>query len=54
LFVAFAPVEDPKIAIAVIVENGGGGSSTAAPIARKILDAYLLGTDPLVEAKDDK
>jgi len=54
LFVAFAPVDDPKIAIAVIVENGGGGSSTAAPIARKILDAYLLGTDPLVEDQDDK
>jgi len=42
LFVAFAPVNDPKIAIAIIVENGGSGSSTAAPIARKLLDAYLL------------
>ncbi|PIE20779.1 MAG: penicillin-binding protein 2 [Neptuniibacter caesariensis] len=49
LFVAFAPIQDPKIAIAVIVENGGGGSSTAAPIARKIMDAYLLGTDPFAE-----
>jgi len=50
LFIAFAPVDDPKIAIAVVVENGGefggGGSSTAAPLARKILDAYLLGVDP--------
>jgi len=42
LFVAFAPVEAPKIALAIIVENGGGGSSTAAPIARQLLDNYLL------------
>lgn len=41
-FIAFAPVEDPKIAIAVLVENGGFGASAAAPIARKVLDAYLL------------
>ena len=41
LFIAFAPVDDPKIAIAVIVENGGGGGSVAAPIARAIMDAYL-------------
>ena len=46
LFIAFAPVDDPKIAIAVVVENGGGGSSTAAPLAKKIMDAYLLGVDP--------
>ena len=43
LFIAFAPVEKPRIAVAVIVENGGGGGSVAAPIARKIMDAYLLG-----------
>ena len=43
LFIAFAPVEDPRIAIAVIVENGGHGGSTAAPIARKLMDLYLLG-----------
>ena len=42
LFVAYAPAEDPKIAIAVIVENGGSGSSAAAPVARKVMDAYLL------------
>jgi penicillin-binding protein 2 len=42
LFIAFAPVDDPQIALAVIVEHGGGGGSVAAPIARKILDAYLL------------
>jgi penicillin-binding protein 2 len=41
LFIAFAPVDEPKIAVAVIVENGGGGGSVAAPIARKIMDAYL-------------
>jgi penicillin-binding protein 2 len=43
LFIAFAPVDDPKIAVAVIVENGGHGGSTAAPIARKLMDQYLLG-----------
>jgi penicillin-binding protein 2 len=43
LFVAFAPAEAPRLAIAVLVENGGHGSSVAAPIARKIFDAYLLG-----------
>lgn len=42
LFIAFAPYEDPKIALAVVVENGGGGSSVAAPIARELLDEYLL------------
>ena len=44
LFVAFAPVEDPRIAVAVMVENGGSGSGTAAPIARRVIDAYLGGT----------
>lgn len=43
LFIAFAPVEDPKIAIAVIAEHGGGGSRTAAPIARHVMDKYLIG-----------
>ena len=41
LFVAFAPVDDPRIAVAVIVENGGHGGSVAAPIARQVMDAYL-------------
>lgn len=44
LFIAFAPAEDPRIAVAVLVEHGGGGSSTAGPIARQVIDAYLLGT----------
>jgi hypothetical protein len=42
-------VESPKIAIAVLVENGGFGGATAAPIAQKVLDAYLLGPDATVE-----
>ncbi|MAF83824.1 MAG: penicillin-binding protein 2 [Gammaproteobacteria bacterium] len=41
LFVAFAPLEDPQIAVAVIVENGESGSGTAAPIARIVIDKYL-------------
>ncbi len=43
LFIGFAPVEDPKVAVAVIVENGGHGSSAAAPIARAVLDQVILG-----------
>ncbi len=42
LFIGFAPVEDPQIAVAVIVENGGHGSSAAAPIVRKVMDRYLI------------
>lgn len=42
-FIAFAPVAEPKIAIAVIVENGGWGAAAAAPIARQLTDFYLLG-----------
>ncbi|MBT9590687.1 MAG: penicillin-binding protein 2 [Thiobacillus sp.] len=46
LFMAFAPVENPRIVIAVIVENGEHGSSTAAPIARAVFDYYLTGKRP--------
>ncbi len=46
LFIAYAPAESPQIAIAVIVENGEHGSSTAAPIARAVMDAYLVGIFP--------
>jgi penicillin-binding protein 2 len=41
-FIAFAPVEAPRIAVCVLVENGGFGASVAAPIARKVMDAYLV------------
>ena len=41
-FMAFAPADDPVIAVSVLVENGGGGSSVAGPIAREVLDAHLL------------
>jgi penicillin-binding protein 2 len=46
LFIAFAPLESPKIALAVIVENGGFGARAAAPIARTVLDYFLLGKAP--------
>lgn len=42
LFISFAPIEKPQIAVAVIVENGEHGSLVAAPIARRIMDAYLI------------
>ena len=45
-FIAFAPADKPKIAMAVLVENGGHGGAVAAPIARKVLDYYLLGKVP--------
>jgi penicillin-binding protein 2 len=41
LFVAYAPADAPRIALAVIVENGGGGARAAAPVARKVFDAYF-------------
>ncbi|MGB6451942.1 MAG: penicillin-binding protein 2 [Steroidobacteraceae bacterium] len=44
-FIAFAPAEAPRIAVAVLVENAGFGSDSAAPVARQVLDAYLLGPD---------
>lgn len=43
LFIAFAPLDDPQIAVAVIIENGSSGSRVAAPIARAIMDQHLLG-----------
>lgn len=53
LFIAYAPVENPKIALAVLVENGGFGAVSAAPIARMVIDYYLLGKLPGGAAKED-
>jgi penicillin-binding protein 2 len=49
LFIAYAPAEDPQIALAMIVENGGFGASSAAPIARRVFDFELLGQYPSLE-----
>jgi penicillin-binding protein 2 len=46
LYIAFAPAEAPTIAVAVLVENGSHGGTTAAPIARAVMDYYLLGKLP--------
>jgi len=46
LFIAFAPADEPKIAIAVIVENGGSGGSVAGPVAGAVIDHYLGGKQP--------
>src|SRR6266850_125681 len=46
LFIAFAPLESPRIALAVIVENGGFGARAAAPLARTVLDYFMLGKVP--------
>lgn len=46
LYIAYAPAEDPKIAVAVIVENAGFGAAAAAPMARRIMDYWLLGNYP--------
>jgi penicillin-binding protein 2 len=51
-FIAFAPVEDPRIAVVVLVENGRSGSGTAAPIARSVMDAYLLRKFPPPPSED--
>jgi penicillin-binding protein 2 len=53
LFIAFAPADKPKIALAVLVENGGFGAQAAAPIARQVLDYYLTGTRPQGAAQED-
>ena len=49
LFIAYAPAENPQIAVAVVVEHGGFGATTAAPIARKMMDAWLLPRLPGVK-----
>jgi penicillin-binding protein 2 len=49
LYIAFAPADDPKIALAIVVENAGFGSDSAAPITRRIFDYWLLNHYPSVE-----
>jgi penicillin-binding protein 2 len=49
LFIAYAPAEDPKIALAMVVENGGFGAASAAPIARRTFDYWLMGLYPSEE-----
>ena len=49
LFIAFAPAEDPKVALAMVVENAGFGAQSAAPIARRVFDYVLMGQYPSVE-----
>ena len=52
LYIAYAPADKPTIALALLVENGGFGGATAAPMARAVFDYYLLGKmpDPAVKA----
>ncbi|MGH8718351.1 MAG: penicillin-binding protein 2 [Burkholderiales bacterium] len=52
LFIAYAPADNPVIALAVLVENGGHGGATAAPIARAVFDYYLTGTMPKAPAPE--
>jgi len=54
LFIAFAPADQPRIALAILVENGGFGAQAAAPIARQVLDYYLLGKVPKSAAPTDE
>ena len=49
LFTAFAPAEDPKIALAIVVENAGFGAKYSAPIARRVIDFWLLNQYPSLE-----
>ena len=49
LYMAYAPAENPKIAVAVVVENAGFGAASAAPIARRVFDYWLLGQYPSEE-----
>jgi penicillin-binding protein 2 len=52
LFIGFAPVNEPKIALAIIMENAGSGGAVAAPMARKVFDKYLLDIAPELISED--
>ena len=52
-FTAYAPYEDPKLVVTIILENAGGGSSNAAPIARQIMDFYLNKRLPQIERQEN-
>jgi penicillin-binding protein 2 len=52
LYMAFAPADDPQIAVAIVVENAGFGAAQAAPIARRVFDYWLLGDYPSIEDID--
>ena len=54
LFTAFAPIEDPQVAIAIIVENAGSGSSKAAPIAKSLLDVYFSKNHSILNPVTEK
>lgn len=54
LFVTFAPAHDPKIAVAIIAENSGGGSKVAAPIGRRMVDAHLLNRYMIPDERKDQ
>ncbi len=54
LYIAYAPADEPKIALAVLVENAGFGGQSAAPIARQVFDYYLLGKQPESAAPADE
>jgi penicillin-binding protein 2 len=49
LFIAFAPADDPKVALAMVVENSGFGAQNAAPIARRVFDFVIMGQYPSEE-----
>ena len=53
MYVGYAPYDAPEIAIAIALENAGGGSSQAAPLARQMMDYYFSGRSDLVQAKID-
>ena len=52
LYMAFAPADDPKVALAMVVENAGFGAQNAAPIARRVFDFVILGQYPAQEDID--